>query len=331
MKKKNEDLLVSVILNSIPGKVKPVPYLMDLLGLSSESVYRRIRGIIPFSFDEVSKLSLTLNFSIDEVVGQAKDKRIFFDLQGSSSSDPKEMYMNMLENYLEHVVAQYKTKKTESVMTMNRLWDIFTVGYDNLFKFYYYKWIHQVHEVPLNYYYSEIVVPPEILNIYKEIKSQMNIIPDMNITFILDREIFLNTIREIRYYYKRKLINDDEMLLIQKDLRAIVEDAERFAQRGTDEFGAKYFYYVSVLDIESNTSYTTFDDIGLESNFWIYSVSPLRIKNAEVCIMHKRWLDSLKKYSTFISQSNEILQADFFGKQHEYINNIMNMDLYNDY
>lgn len=45
--------LISRILISIPDNINPVLYLMDLLDLSRESAYRRIRGEIPFTFWEI--------------------------------------------------------------------------------------------------------------------------------------------------------------------------------------------------------------------------------------------------------------------------------------
>ena len=45
-------------------------------------------------------------------------------------------------------------------------------------------------------------------------------------------------------------------------------------------------------------------------------------RNKEITARHKLWIDSLKKYCTVISQSNELLQAEFLNKQREYIDNI---------
>ena len=65
MKKNLNSVLIAIVLDKIPTTIKPVSYLMELLNLSRESAYRRLRGEISFSFEETAKLSTALDFSVD--------------------------------------------------------------------------------------------------------------------------------------------------------------------------------------------------------------------------------------------------------------------------
>jgi len=59
--------IVASILKHIPENEKPVVYLINILNISCESIYRRLRGDIPFSIEELVKLASNLDFSIDTI------------------------------------------------------------------------------------------------------------------------------------------------------------------------------------------------------------------------------------------------------------------------
>jgi hypothetical protein len=86
------------------------------------------------------------------------------------------------------------------------------------------------------------------------------------------------------------------------------------AQTGVGCSGTSYDIYLSSVNIDSSSSYTMYDDWEV-SRFYAYAHEPIITQNHQICSMHKKWIKSLKKYATFISQSNEILQAKFFEKQ----------------
>jgi hypothetical protein len=64
----------------------------------------------------------------------------------------------------------------------------------------------------------------------------------------------------------------------------------------------------------------------VEAIFWIFSINPVNIFSPELCKLQKKWLLSLKRQSTLISQSNEILQNDFFDSQRAFLNNNLTLN-----
>ena len=60
-------IVLTKILDIMPENLKPVTLLMEVLDIGKESAYRRLRGEKPFSMEEIYKLSLVLNFSLDEI------------------------------------------------------------------------------------------------------------------------------------------------------------------------------------------------------------------------------------------------------------------------
>ena len=304
------------ILSNIPSRVKPIDYLMESLNISRESVYRRIRGDISFTLEEIAKLSVDLGFSIDELIIKDMHSRIFFDVQTNSTQDPSEMFLAVYQQYFQSVVDLSNAKSIESLMIVNHIPPGFLIFFDHLFKFSYYRWMHQNQESSLKYFYSDIMMPERLILLQQKAIESMK--KNRNNTFIIDPNIFLNLIREVQYYYKRRLINEDEFSLIKEDLFALVNMMENIAQTGYYISETKYTFYLSSLNIESSSQYIKYDD-QIKSLFFINSIEPLTISNSILCARHKKWLDSMRKYSTLITQSNEILQVKYFDKQRSYI------------
>lgn len=319
MKGKQNELLSAKILESIPENIKPIEFLTELLNIGKESAYRRMRSEIPFTFEEITKLALELDFSVDEIIGKNKEERIFLDLQVNSTANHEESFLAMMHEYYKFSELIANAQEKEVYVALNRLSLSLLIGFDTLFKLYYYNWKHQSYNISINDPFSETVIPPEVNAMrhkYKLLKPSI-----YNMHYIIDRDIFQNITREIQYYYNRKLITDEEIVIIKDELNLVLKNMETIMQTGSNEYGASASYYLSLLDIETNTNCATFDG-NITSLYWMHPVNSICIVNQEICNMQKRWIEAIKKYSILVTLSNEILQAEFINKQVKYLNNL---------
>jgi hypothetical protein len=313
------EIVVNTILRSISKNIKPVIYLMDLLELSRESVYRRIRREIPFSMEEITKLSLTLGFSIDEIVEGSKKERKFFDLQ--ILSDFSEVYIELFkeyDNYLQNLLA---AKKSQTLMALNHIPPLFSAFFDNLSRFFYYKWMTENVEDLHNQTFSSLHIPGDLFHLQEKVAISCRKIN--NVVMIFSPHIFLSTIKEIQYFYRRKLLTKEELQFLKRDILELIDLGEKIAKTGCFNTEAHMDFYLSTLNIHSNSVYIQYDNVR-ETHFWIYSSNPMIIRNSEICDMQKKWIYSLKKHSTLITESNEILQIEFFNKQRMYVQELLN-------
>ena len=319
MRGKQNDLLSEKIIESIPENIKPIEFLTELLNIGKESAYRRMRSEIPFTFEEITKLALELDFSVDEIIGKNKEERIFLDLQVNSTANHEETFLAMIQEYYKYIELVSNAQNKEVYVVLNRLSLSSLIGFEHLFKLYYYNWKHQTYNISLNDPFAETVIPPAINVIRQQFKAlKPNI---FNVHYIIDRDIYQNIVREIQYYYNRKLITDEDIAILKEELTLLLKNMEIVMQTGSNEYGASSNYYFSLLDIESNTNVATFDG-NIASLYWMHPVNSICIVNQEICRMQKRWIESIKKYSILITLSNEILQAEFINKQIEYLNNL---------
>jgi hypothetical protein len=222
----------------------------------------------------------------------------------------------MLQKSFNYLEAFTNAQVSEMIQAQNRIPPISRAFHDQIFKFTYYKWLHQNSEISTNQTFSEITIPPELIVWQK--KLQVAIKKITNFTLIIDPNIFSSLIRNIEYYYQRNLINNEELILLRNELSDLIGLYEKIAKTGVFSPNAYVYLYLSTLCINANIGYSYYDNT-YDALFWVFTSNPIHISNPEMCAVQKKWLNSLKRQSTFITQSNEILQTEFFNTQYEYL------------
>lgn len=324
MKQDLNKLLIAKIKKERPSHIKLVDYLMNSLSLSRESAYRRIRNQVSFTFEEVIKLAHENDFSIDELV-ENDNKAYSLNLYHNTLEYLQEIFFNMMYTYNEIGEKMHRYKLTESISAMGYMNLHFVLGTDYLFRFMYYKWMHQFYGIPLTMPFSEFKVSQEIIALKNKCNQTIRSLPSCIITLIFDQSTFLAPIRCINYYYEIKLITREELLLIADEFHSIINYLHELTKKVLDAAGNKYFFYLSKLNMESNCRFIRFDDNG-EAMLSLNNVYDIRIKSPEECRMIEVWLNSLKRDSTLITESSEWLQVKYFNCQYEYLDNIDNQN-----
>jgi len=318
MNKKLNNRLIDTVLSNVPKNVKPVSLLSNLLDMSRESAYRRIRGDIPFTVEEIADLSLEMGFSIDGIVGLGDRERVFFDFS-VKSDDSDITFISMLQRLERLYQCIGQANHCESILALNSLSPTFFLHFNHLFKFIYFKWLQQDSSISSDILFSEIKVPEEINNLRKKISNNMKVVS--NRIIILDPNIFLNLIHDIVYFNQRKLINNEDMVSIKAEISELIDIFEKMAKSGI-MYNTNVSLYISSLSINTSTVYVNINDSEMMTILLMLVANPIFINNLRVCEVHKKTLLSVKRQSTLITQSNEILQIEFFDRQREYLKNI---------
>lgn len=304
------DRIADKIKASLPHGVKPASYLMNLFNIGVDSAYRRLRGEIPYSFGEIAKLSEDLGFSIDEITGEANDQDVYFELPGSGSLSLQHSLTDMFKKYYDLSKNHHQAKDSEFIITLNAIDMIATVKYPYLLKFFYFKLLRQMNEAPLHFTYSDVVIPPEIATLGDKINQYY--LPSKRQYYIIDSQIIFNTMKQIRYYYKRNLISEDDFQLIKKDVHAYIDYNEEITHTGTNAAGAHIEIFISPINIETTSLYSAYD--GHVESFFFFHPIPMSTTNSQMCSMHLNWFETLRKYTILISNSNEMLQMEVYAK-----------------
>src|SRR6516164_1162333 len=84
------------IKNNLPPHLSLVDEIAELLNISNDSAYRRIRGEKGISFDEVRTLCSHFKISLDQLFHLASDSIIFTGRLTDSSNYSFEMYLKYI-------------------------------------------------------------------------------------------------------------------------------------------------------------------------------------------------------------------------------------------
>jgi len=302
---------------------------MEKLDMSRTSAYRRLKGLIPFNYEEIAILADQMNFSIDELIHKDSRRKYIFEFEDFFNYNIEEIIYYSLYEYYKQLCTNLKMKEVRTLEITNNLWFVYTLFSDNLFKFYFYKYHQQYDISSLKKRMKDMEIPLNIVDMKKKITEV--IINNHNVnnnitTSILDRHIFFNTMNDIQYYYRRGLISDIELKLIAKDIDDLLNNIEK----GTIEdrgYGRDYQYFIGQRNMYSNSSSVTIDN-KLYSLFYEHNLHPIICNDRRLCELHYAYLQSHKRQSILISSSNEKLQIGFFEKQHQYSKKLAeNIDL----
>jgi hypothetical protein len=316
--KRNEQV-IRKIRENIPQHIRLRDYLADKLGTSRESAYRRIRGVVPFNFNEIADISRELGFSLDELSNQIREES---ELSVDNRKKPLTVQDNLQEmfrEYYNYIEVMLQAPEHQVWMSARRLNLFFLLDYDTLFRFFYYRWIQRSASSLSAQSFSQIEVPDDIQEYRTKLRSKLRHIKSA--IFILDKHLFSSFIREVEYYYQRKLLSEGDVLHIRRELTVLLNRMERQMKQVTSHH--PHQFYLSQLEVENDSIYAVYKECHL-SLYWLYPLKTLTVRNPADNI-HRRWLESQKRLSALISGSNEILQVRFIEAQREAILDINNL------
>lgn len=316
-------LLVEKVINHIPENYTPVDYLMDILSLSRDSVYRRLSLKKSFTIDEIFKLSSSLRFSLDGII----------EIINNTYLSPANLNKINIDDIINHRLNDWKNlinkhnnaKDSEIIMITSHLSLLFMAKYKSMFKFLYFRILHQLHKIPVNYTYSKIIVPMESISGLYDLTDLIQ--PMNNIDIIINPNLYLNTIKDIQYFYYRRLISDKDLKDLIKELKAMVNTESHIWLKKKNN-SLRYNIYLSLLSVQNDSVYSRYD--GKEELFYdSYFINPIHTTNPQICALHKEWVDSQKRYSILMTGTNEDIGINFILKQYEYIDKISDFGYFN--
>lgn len=319
---KSRELYIQKIIEVVPPHIKPVNFLMETLGISRVSAYRRLNCQLPFTYDEIIILSSKLEFSLDEILHTNKDKeKGIFIFQHYEGTNPQRYFLEIMKSIYQNLREQNRADNRSAVLSINYVWLVYVFGFDNLLKFYYYKWLYQSSSHSQKLVFSEISLSSEIIELSHLIRTEVQLLKN-NIS-IIDKRIFFSVIEDIQYYYRRNIFGKEELIKIKNDLENLIEYTASHVMKGRNEKGEFRAFYLSALNLYSNSLYTEYDD-RFDSFFYEFNINPFKTNNINICTAHKKWFESIMKSSVLMTASNEALQIDFFNKQRKYLNDLIN-------
>ena len=244
---------------NMPSHLSLVDELCELLNLSSDSVYRRIRGEKPISLNELKKICEHYYLSIDQLL-QLKNESVLFQAPGVNVSSPD------FESYLKSMLQQFKYFNSFQNREMKYLCKDIPFWYFYLFPemgaFKSFFWVKTINNDPLliNKKFSYALFPyTDCYAIGQQIIKEYNEIPSEE---LWNLESINSTVNQIAYYREAghfASYADEEAVInsFQKLLDHLQQQAEtgaKFAPGSTTiSHRMAIKFYVNELILGNNT------------------------------------------------------------------------------
>lgn len=307
----------------LPADVSLADEISELLNVSMDSSYRRIRGETALTLEEAKILSLKFDISLDQLIRQSANSITFNYVSINPASYTFEQYYT---NILKSIQQIDDGEKKEIIYGAKDIPIFNLFQFPELAAFKIFFWMKTVMNFPgmENKVFSPAEVDSKIIQLGQRILQIYIRIPTIE---LWNEETIVSTLKQLEYSYESGVIKTKEdVCLLYEKLEALIHHIQRQA-----EYGMKFM--VGKEPVEKDGNYKLFiNEILLSDNNIFVKKDNLKATyiphNAINFLVttHKKfgedtdlWLTNLQKRSTLISTVSEKERNKFFRNAFEKI------------
>lgn len=314
------------IKTQLPPHVSMVDAIADLLDISVDSAYRRIRGEKGVSLEEMQKLASHFKISIDQFLHIETDSFLF---TGQLADSNNHSYEEWMKNVLRQVsfMNSFKDKHMYYLAKDLPLMQLFAMPELIAFKSFFWRKSILHFDSLRGVKFSLQNPDPTYLELGKKIVSIYNQVPS---TEIWNVETINTTIRQIEFYRELNVFEKkDDIIELYKAIYNIIDHIEKQAESGLKcEIGGKplpnaatYDLFNNELILGDNTILATLDNNII--TFLNHSV--INFIGTRDTRFNTYMYDNLKnliRKSTQLSKVGEKDRSRFFNRIREKLKNV---------
>jgi hypothetical protein len=312
-----QNFFISKFKEVLPPSVGMAEELADVLSVSIDSAYRRIRGETELTIEEIYKITKKYAISVDDVFSNRSDTVTFAYTKLTDSARNFEDYLGRILNHL-RLINKFDSKRIYYVADEVPLFYSFYNSKLSNFKLFY--WQRSVLNVP-DYQQKKFEwdsIPEKLDSIASEcFKEYMNI-PGAE---IWTSETILTNIKQILFYYDSGIITRQQALELLQENRKMIDMVQKNAETGRKQVSDKaetFSLYNSDVILGTNCIYVMTGD-SKYSYISFNTLNSLTTNNPEFCDETEHWIRNLERKSTLISGVSEKQRYQFFSKIHHYL------------
>jgi len=312
-KNENQIMLFEHIQKVLPSNLSMVDVISDLLNISTDAAYRRIRGAKLIDFEEAVLLSNHFKISWDSFVQGNENKK---QIQCRYTPlDLKDLHNHVL--YLQNLLADVEAvrmsaPKSEMIISAATLPTFNYLPYNELTFFMLFSWCNSVYNYTGNYeeFVKSLDVNDLLLCHQKLITSYQNTVStEIWTTGTLDRILSL-----LSHHHEMGHFSDENFpLLLCEQMLDLINTQQIWAEKAAK--GANntpYKFYVS--EIEFDNSLILFKTENLSKCFLkLFTINGLCTTDEWFCHEMENWLENTEQRATLISGASEKERYKFFN------------------
>lgn len=292
--------------------------MADVLDISTDSAYRRIRGETDLSVDEVYKLTKKYAISIDSVFSNLNDTVTFAYTKLTDDAGNFEIYLDRILNHLK-LINTFEDRKIFYVAEELPMFFSFFSRRLTEFKLFY--WQRSVLNVP-EYQGKKFdfgIIPKEQIRKAQKILEEYKTVPSVE---IWTNETILTVTKQVEYYYDIGIFKEkDTAIGLLEDIMEMALYVQSCAESGSKEKDSgqnDYMLYHSDVVLGTNCIYIKTGDAS-HAYVSFNTMNSLTTNNREFCEETEHWIRNLEKKSTLISGVAEKQRFQFFNRMTKHI------------
>ncbi len=217
------------IKNNLPPHLSLVDEVADLLKISNDSAYRRIRGEKPITLEEIEKLATHFKISLDQLLHLQSDSFLF---SGKLTNATDYIFEKWLEGTLQQMIylSSFPQKHVYYLAKDLPLMQQFQIPELIAFKSFFWRKSILHYDDLRGVKFSFRNIDPKHVELGKRIAAVYNQIPS---TEIWNIESINSTIRQIEFYRDAKcFVSEEDVALLYKTTIKLIDHLERQADLG---------------------------------------------------------------------------------------------------
>jgi len=308
----------------LPPHLSLVDEIAELLNISNDSAYRRIRGEKPIAFDELQKLCGHFKISLDQFLHLQSDSLVFTARTAGNGTFDYELYLQDILRNL-HLMNSFPSREMYYLNKDIPIFHFFLFPEMLAFKsFFWMKTILHFPQYASQTFQLDVFKSDKILELGRQLSEAYHILPCQE---IWNTENINSTIRQIEYYKNSGVFaSRQDIIAIYDCLQRIIDHLECQAEAGYklaagnsgNGKGGTYKMYVNELILGDNTILTVLGDRKIA--YINHSVlNYLVTSDPGFCEYTYQNIRNLMKRSMLISEVGEKERKRFFNMIREKI------------
>ncbi len=312
----------------LPANVSLVNELADILEISIDSSYRRLRGETSLTFEEIVTLCDRFNLSFDSITAT---QRNIVSFQYHHLGETQGEFVQYLESLRDDLRAMKLSSSENKLLS-------YTAQGIPIFHYFGYPWlgalklhywmraILNVRELQMDHFHPDhvderlIEMSREFYEDYQQVDST-ELWSDTTISGMMEQLMF--------YWNSGAFKNEEDALRVLDEFREMISDIENQAKLGhkmvreneKESEGGKYNLYYSEIEFENNCILIQSGDV---HTVYLSHLSFRSIKthSDRYCAETSHWFENLKQKAHLISGISETTRYQFFKRCYKKLDNL---------
>ncbi len=315
--------LFATIKTKIPEHVSVADEIAKVLSISSDSVYRRMRGDKPVTLAELYKLCTHFQISVDQLMNIGSDAFLF---NGRIINNQTFKFDEYLTNIVQNVAYMNSFNEKQFYYLCKDIPVFHHYQFREVAAFKYYFWMRTILQMP-GFANQKVVLKDYPDELFALGKKSLELYNKLDSYELWNLESLNSTVRQIDFYYESDLFQSKEDVWIVYDsLEKLIVHLEKQAELGykfdhedpeKKPIGKYNIYFNEVLLLD-NTLHVVLNNTKI--TYVLHgAVNFMVTRDSRYCDYMHNYIQNLMRKSTLISSVNEKERLRFFNRIKEKI------------